>query len=150
MASIKREITPVRVVEKISTVDKAIPSQPVLNRVLELFSSVRFGIVMLIALLLCCMIGMLVMQQSVEGFSRYYERLTPAQRSLYDTLKFFDIYHSWYFVGLLATTALNIILSSMDRFPAAWRYIRKPRLAASPKFISAQSFSIKTELHASP
>ena len=37
---------------------------------------------------------------------------------------------------LLAITALNIILSSIDRFPAAWAYVSKPKLTASPRFIS--------------
>jgi cytochrome c biogenesis protein len=42
---------------------------------------------------------------------------------------------------LLAITGLNIILASIDRFPTAWQYIRKPKLTASPKFIAAQMFN---------
>lgn len=116
-------------------------SDSVLDKALRLLSSVRFGIVMLSILLLCCMIGMFVMQVNVDGFQKYYANLKPAQRTVYSALGFFDIYRSRYFTLLLAITGLNIILASIDRFPAAWQYIRKPKLTASPKFISAQMFT---------
>src|SRR5437763_235135 len=108
---------------------------------LRRLSSVRFGIIMLMLLLACCMIGMVIMQQNVEGFRIYYARLTPATRNLYETLGLFNIYHSWYFTALLAITALNIILSSLDRFPSAGAYVSKPKLLASPRFLSAQTFN---------
>ena len=116
-------------------------SDSVLDKVLRLLSSVKFGLVMLSTLLTCCMIGMLVMQVNVEGFQKYYANLKPAQKLIFGSLGFFDIYRSRYFTLLLAITGLNIILASIDRFPAAWQYIRKPKLTASPKFIAAQMFN---------
>jgi cytochrome c biogenesis protein len=73
----------------------------ILDRVLRLLSSVRFGVTMLVIVLICSMIGMLVMQVEVDGFQEYYQRLAPAQRAIYGQLGFFDIYHSWYFALLL-------------------------------------------------
>jgi cytochrome c biogenesis protein len=125
--------------------DSSKRNESIIDQVLRLFSSVRFGIILLILLLACCMIGMLIVQQNTESFSEYFASLTPAQRAVYGRLGFFNIYHSWYFTALLAATALNIILSSIDRFPAAWLYIRKPRLVASPAFISAQMFNATRE-----
>jgi cytochrome c biogenesis protein len=122
----------------------------VLDKVLRLLSSVKFGLVMLSTLLMCCMIGMLVMQVTVEGFDKYYSHLKPAQKMVYGALGFFDIYRSRYFTLLLAITGLNIILASIDRFPAAWQYIRKPKLTASPKFIAAQMFNAEGVEHADP
>src|SRR5215208_987439 len=117
----------------------------VLDKVLRLLSSVRFGVTMLGILLVCCMIGMLVMQVNVEGFQKYYQGLSPAQKAIYSRLGFFDIYHAWYFTLLLAITGLNIILASIDRFPTAWQYVVKPKLTASPKFIAAQMFTAEAE-----
>src|ERR1043165_3029654 len=150
MATVKTEINvnaPAARDEKLAARAAATPNQSVMDQALRLFSSVRFGIAMLMLLLLCCIIGMVIMQQTVEGFRAYYARLSPAQQNLYETLGFFDIYHSWYFTLLLAVTGLNIILASIDRFPAAWAYIRKPRVAASPKFINAQMFNQTAEAH---
>ena len=116
-----------------------------LDKVLRLLSSVRFGVTMLGILLVCCIIGMVIMQVNVEGFQKYYQALTPAQKKVYALLGFFDIYHAPYFTLLLAITGLNIILASIDRFPTAWQYVVKPKLAASPKFIAAQMFNAESE-----
>ena len=142
MATIETEVTSKKASRK--------ESESIIDRTLRLFSSVRFGIIMLLLVLACCMIGMLVMQQNIEGFREYYEKLTPSQRMVYGTLGFFDIYHSWYFTLLLAVTGLNIILSSIDRFPSAWRFVRKPKLAASPNFTRAQMFNTATETGEQP
>jgi cytochrome c biogenesis protein len=123
--------------------------ESILDRMLKLLCSVRFGIIILLLLLVCCMIGMVIMQQNIEGFREYYLSLTPSQRALYESLGFFDIYHSWYFTLLLAVMGLNIVLSSVDRFPIAWQYLRKPKLAATPGFIRAQMFSETRELKGS-
>src|SRR5437868_1471795 len=121
-----------------------------IDYLLRLLSSVRFGLIMLGTLLTCCMIGMLIMQINVEGFQKYYNILSPAKKLAFGRLGFFDIYHSWYFSLLLAITGLNIILASIDRFPTAWQYISKPKLIASPKFILAQMFSQESAAQEKP
>lgn len=119
-----------------TTAKRAAPS--VLTRVLNLLSSVRFGVSLLITLVVASMIGMLIMQQSVEGFDKYYADLTPSQQLLYGSLGFFDIYHAWYFNVLLLVLSLNIILASIDRFPGAWTYISRPKLDASAHWLRGQ------------
>ena len=49
------------------------------TRFLKLICSVRLGVILLVLLGLACFIGMIVMQQSVDGFERYFLELTPAQ-----------------------------------------------------------------------
>lgn len=92
------------------------------------------------------MIGMLIMQQNVDGFENYYAALTPAQRLVYGRLGFFNIYHVWYFNALLALLSLNIILASVDRFPKAWRYFSKPQHTVPLHWLRSQSgaFEFKT------
>lgn len=140
--------TPSAVVPTVKTPSKK--SDSALDKVLALLSSVRFGVTMLGVLLVCCMIGMLIMQVNVEGFDKYYASLSPSQRSVYGALNFFDIYRSRYFLLLLAITGLNIILASIDRFPTAWQYVRNPKLTASPKFIAAQMFNAEAYEFAAP
>jgi len=57
--------------------------ESILSRFLKLLCSVRLGVGMLITLGLACLTGMLIMQQNVEKFDRYYAQLTPAQRLVY-------------------------------------------------------------------
>ena len=133
---------------KIETVAKSAPATSatiaqraapsLLTRALNLLSSVRFGVSLLISLVVASMIGMLIMQQNVEGFEKYYAELTPSQQLLYGSLGFFDIYHAWYFNVLLLVLSLNIILASIDRFPGAWTYISRPKLDASAHWLRGQ------------
>jgi cytochrome c biogenesis protein len=108
------------------------------SRFLKLLCSVRFGIILLIAVGLLCFLGMVIMQQNLEGFERYYAELTPAQRLVYGSLGLFDIYHSWYFNALLLILSFNIVLSSIDRFPKTWTFISKPKLDASLRWLKHQ------------
>ena len=101
--------------------------ESLLSRFLKLLCSVRLGVSLLVLLGLACLIGMLVMQENVDGFDNYYASLTPAQQLVYGKLDFFDIYHSWYFNALLLVLSFNIVLASIDRFPKTWTYVSKPK-----------------------
>ena len=120
---------------------------PMLNRVLDFLSSVRFGVVLLCVLVAFSMVGMLIIQQNVQGFDSYYASLTPAEKTVFGTLGLFDIYHSWYYNFLLLVLSLNIVLASIDRFPGAWSFISKPKLDASRKWLLGQKLSavVKTD-----
>jgi len=113
-------------------------SKPVLNRIVDFLSSVRFGVSLLIILVVLSIVGMVVIQQNVQGFDSYYASLTPAERTVYGSLGVFDIYHSWYYNVLLLILSLNIILASIDRFPTAWSYIVNPKLKATKDWLLNQ------------
>src|SRR5262245_28792292 len=118
----------------------------VIDSFLNLISSVPFGIVQLILLIIACMIGMLIQQQELDTFPAYYAELTPAEKVVYGRLGFFDIYHAVYFNILLLLLSLNIILASIDHFPAAWSFVTRKKLTASPTFAMAQKFKEKVEI----
>ncbi|HSK70671.1 MAG TPA: cytochrome c biogenesis protein ResB, partial [Pyrinomonadaceae bacterium] len=117
---------------------KAKAQESLLSRFLKLISSVRFGILLLILLGLSCLIGMLIMQENVDGFANYYASLTPAQKLVYGKLDFFDIYNAWYFNALLAVLSINIILASIDRFPKVWALVSKPPLTVPLRWLRDQ------------
>lgn len=105
------------------------------ERFIGLISSVRFGVVLLCVLVFLSMIGMLIVQQNVNGFDAYFASLTPAEKAVYGALGFFDIYHTWYFNLLLLILSLNIVLASIDRFPSAWSYITDPKRVSTPEWL---------------
>src|ERR1043166_2840834 len=113
-------------------------SAPVLNRMLDFVSSVRFGVFQLCVLVFLAMVGMVIMQQNVEGFEAWYFTLMPASKVVGNWLGIFDIYHTWYFNLLLLSLSLNIVLASIDRFPSAWSYIVKPKTKATTKWLLAR------------
>src|SRR5687767_231156 len=124
-------------------------ANPLLSRILRWFCSVRLGVFLLCLLALACLIGMLVMQQNVDGFENYYATLTPAQKLVYSRLGFFNIYHVWYFNALLSLLSLNIILASVDRFPKTWTHVSKPQSTVPVRWLSDQKYSASFELRES-
>ncbi|MGD9589579.1 MAG: cytochrome c biogenesis protein ResB [Pyrinomonadaceae bacterium] len=118
--------------ETIKAKDLPRAKTPIFDRILNFLSSVRLGIVLLCILVTLSMIGMLIIQQNVQGFDTYFASLTPAERLVFGSLGLFDIYHSWYYNLLLLILSLNIILASIDRFPRMWEeYFSKPKLAST-------------------
>ena len=146
MSAIEETKPEVRVATTTPAAKSAGPS--VVTRALNLLSSVRFGVGLLIALAAACMIGMLIVQQNVDGFDKYFAGLTPAQKFLYGKLGFFDIYNAWYFNGIVLVLALNIVLASIDRFPGAWTYISRKKLDASAHWLRGQEQSASVGLRA--
>ncbi len=115
-----------------------IASKPVIDRSVNFLSSVRFGVSLLIILVVLSIIGMVIIQQNVQGFDSYFASLTPAERAVYGGLGLFDIYHSWYYNVLLLILSLNIVLASIDRFPTAWAYIANPKVKATKDWLLNQ------------
>jgi hypothetical protein len=58
--------------DKTVTPKKASSLNGLIDSFLSLISSVPFGIVLLILLIIACMIGMLIQQQELETFTTYY------------------------------------------------------------------------------
>ncbi len=121
-------------------------SESLLDRALNFISSVRFGVVLLCVLVLLSLVGMLIIQQNVNGFEPYYASLTPAEKLVFGSLGLFDIYHSWYFNFLLLVLSLNIVLASIDRFPSAWSYISEPKLTATRGWLLNQKHNQVVEV----
>ena len=119
----------------VKKVAKTKARESLLSHFLKLICSVRFGVVMLILLALACFLGMIIMQQNVDGFDRYYEALTPAQQLVYGKLGLFNIYHSWYFSTMIFVLSVNIVLASIDRFPKTWTVVSKPNLTVPLRWL---------------
>lgn len=150
MAAAEETTQALRVAAQAQTAPTTAPKSTAspLTLVLKFLSSVKLGIFLLCLLAAFCLVGMLIMQQNVEGFDKYYAALTPAQRVLYGRLGVFDIYHVWYFNALLVLLSLNIVLASIDRFPKAWTFISRPKLDASPHWLKGQEQSAVLTLNA--
>jgi cytochrome c biogenesis protein len=120
-----------------------------LDEFLKLISSVKFGISLLVLLMIFSMIGTFIVQQGTGDFAKFFQSLTPAEKHIYEGLGFFDIYHSWYFNLLLLTLSLNIILASIDRAPGHWHFFSQPKLMASESYARHQTWYNQLKLPAS-
>ncbi len=88
------------------------------------FSSLKLSIFLLITLALVSIIGTVVPQNQLrDEYLRYYDQSTYA---LLKSLGLLDMYHSWWFVLILALLAVNLIACSWKHFPRTWYYFSHP------------------------
>jgi cytochrome c biogenesis protein len=91
----------------------------------DLLCSVRLSIFLLILLALASIVGTLIKQNASP--IEYVQQFGPGLYGFLNRLGLFDMYHSWWFRGILALLAINIISCSWTRFPRIWRKITRPQ-----------------------
>jgi cytochrome c biogenesis protein len=105
------------------------------RRVWQPLSSVRTGIVLLIAVGLAVLAGTVILQRPINEPNKLHQAYSPEVLRWMDALRLTDVFHSWWFILLLALLAANIVVVSIDRFPAAWRFYSRPYRRAEPHFL---------------
>jgi cytochrome c biogenesis protein len=85
----------------------------------DFFASVKLAIVLLIILAVVSILGTLIPQQ--QGVAEFAGRLSPGMLGIFVALDLFDMYHSVWFQVLLGLIVLNLIICSLDRWPATWK-----------------------------
>lgn len=109
-----------------------------LRVVVKKLSSIQLTVSLLFIIAGLSIIGTLIPQnlQELEYVQRYGFKL---YRFL-DTLGLLDLYHTWWFNGLLGLLLLNLLLCSIDRLPGVFKSIRNIRRDMSDSQMSALPF----------
>lgn len=97
------------------------------NLLWNFFSSVKLALFTLGCLAFTSIIGTVIPQQ--ESIQFYVNKYGPKTATFFQLLDITDMYTSSWFLFLLGLLALNLIICSIDRFPAVWRLITEDNLA---------------------
>ncbi len=94
------------------------------GKVWSFFTSLKLTIFLLFILAVTSISGTLIIQrgnpqQYIKAYGEGWYRLIKA-------LGLYDVYHSWWFLTLLAILAINLIVCSIERFPRAWKFVKEP------------------------
>ena len=103
----------------------------------QVLGSVRTGIILLILSGLAVLAGTLILQRPITEPDKLHQAYSPETLRLLDTLRLTDVFHGWWFIVLLSLLSANIVVASLDRFPAAWRYFSHPARRAEPHFFTS-------------
>jgi len=93
----------------------------------DFFCSLKLALSLLIVLALISIIGTIIPQEPNVP-SQYIASIGPTKLSIYKTLGFFHMYHSWWFMSLLGLLTFNIICCSVKRLPRVWKIVAEPTL----------------------
>lgn len=103
------------------------------------FSSLRLTIFLLILLAATSVLGTIILQNGTP--QEYLAEYGPDLARILDFFGLFDMYHSWWFLAILALLVLNLIFCSLNRLPSVWRQIFHSRVDLSSSSIQAQPYA---------
>jgi cytochrome c biogenesis protein len=89
----------------------------------DFLSSVRLTVVLLILVAITSIFGTIIPQEQAAA-TRFARDLSPGLLNLFNSLQLFDMYHSLWFRSIICLLALNLIVCSLDRFPATLKLFR--------------------------
>ncbi len=109
------------------------PFFPLMSGIRWLFQ-VRTGIILLILLGVASAAGTLVLQRPQNDPQKLMAAYSPETLQWLDRFGLTDVFHSWWFAGLLVLLSTNLVLASLERLPVAWSYFRHPRCQPEKHF----------------
>jgi cytochrome c biogenesis protein len=114
--------------------------QSILDKVLQFFSSLKCGLLLLGILGGSVILGTLILQKPMAQEGQIEQIYAPQTIRLLNAVGLFDVFHTWWFILLLGLLGANITLASIERFPQVWRLYVRPHLSADAPFIRALPF----------
>jgi cytochrome c biogenesis protein len=89
-------------------------------------SSIKTGVVLIILVVIFSAAGTVILQRPMTEPDEMAGAYSPAMLRFLDATGLTDVYHTRWFLALMALVSLSIIAASMERFPNAWRYFGRP------------------------
>ncbi len=113
------------------------------TQIWDFFSSVKLAIFTLCTLAATSIIGTIIPQGEPSAF--YVKNFGAQTAHFFQVLDIPNMYYSWWFLGLLGTLSANLIICSLDRFPAVWKIVTADNLAVTPERVEKMSNCSKWE-----
>ena len=89
-------------------------------------ASIQTGVVLLILVVIFAAAGTIVLQRPVTEPDEMQNAYSPQALRILDAVGLTDVFHSWWFLGLMLLVSLCIVAASIDRFPNSWRFFSRP------------------------
>jgi cytochrome c biogenesis protein len=114
----------------------------------DFFCSLKLSIFLLIGLAVTSIIGTVIPQGNIPP--EYLQTISEAKFKLYQSLGFFDMYHSWWFILLLYMLTVNLIACSIKRLPRVWKIVTEPTLLMDEGLEKSLSLTCEHKLTGDP
>ena len=89
-------------------------------------ASIQTGVVLLILVVILSAAGTIVLQRPATDPDEMQSAYSPQALRVLDAVGLTDVFHSWWFLGLVLLVSVSIVAASVDRLPNAWRYFSRP------------------------
>src|SRR5450755_5085928 len=90
------------------------------HKIWRTIASIQTGVVLLILVVILAAAGTVVLQRPATEPDEMQTAYSPQMLRILDGLGLTDVFHAWWFVGLMVLVSVTIIAASIDRFPNSW------------------------------
>ena len=104
----------------------AVSFRTVTRKTWQTAASIKTGVVLLILVVILAAAGTVILQRPMTEPDDMQRAYSPQALRLLDAAGLTDVFHAWWFIGLMILVSLCIIAASIDRFPNAWRFYSRP------------------------
>ena len=104
----------------------AVDLRSIVRKTWRTVASIETGVVLLILVVILSAVGTIVLQRPVTSPDEMQSAYSPQVLLILDAAGLTDVFHSWWFLGLLFLVSLCIVAASIDRLPNRWRYFSSP------------------------
>lgn len=106
--------------------DMAVSFRTIARKIWQTAASIKTGVVLLILVVVLAAAGTVILQRPMTDPDDMQRTYSPQVLHLLDATGLTDVFHAWWFIGLMILVSLSIIAASIERFPNAWRYYSRP------------------------
>lgn len=101
-------------------------SSTIVRKTWRIVASIETGVVLLILVVILSAAGTIVLQRPVTRAEEMQSAYSPVVLRILDAAGLTDVFHSWWFLGIVLLVSICIVAASIDRLPTRWRYFSRP------------------------
>jgi cytochrome c biogenesis protein len=125
-------------------------NKSIVDKIWNFFSSVKVGIWLILITLIASAVGTILPQEmyipTTTPPEEYYSEVYGWFGELYYTLGFHDMYGSWWFLLMIASIGISLVICSLDRVIPLYRALKKQKVSRHEGFLKRQRLYSETEL----
>lgn len=117
-------------------------NKTIVDKTWNFFSSVKVGVSLIVITLMASSIGTIFPQEMyippIMPASEYYEDQYGFLGKMYYELGFHNLYSSWWYLILIASIGVSLVICSLDRVIPLYRALKKQRVTRHEGFLKRQ------------
>lgn len=114
----------------------------IVDKIWNFFSSVKVGVWLIVITLVASAVGTILPQEMyippTVPAEQYYEQQYGWFGKLFYELGFHNLYGSWWYLVLIASIGISILIASIDRFFPLYRSLKNQRITKHEGFLKRQ------------
>lgn len=117
-------------------------NKTIVDKIWNFFSSVKVGVWLIVITLVASALGTILPQEMyippIMPAAEYYEDQYGWIGKLYYDLGFHNLYSSWWYLILIASIGISLVICSLDRVVPLYRALKKQRVSRHESYLQRQ------------